>query len=182
MLQAPSAGAPGGRNLQQWENGIMTREEFQELIARVTEEIDGKPLDGDLERFLNAHFPPAGQTFRAIEKGCHAAIESGWMCKHEAGGIRYGRVIPPGPATHGFSVDVVAMNNVKGPHHRHPKGEIGMIMPVTGAPRFDGHGAGWYVYGPQSAHYPTVTDGDALILYLLPDGEIEFTGTAKGRE
>ena len=31
------------------------------------------------------------------------------------------------------------------------------------------------VCGPDSAHYPTVSEGRALILYLLPDGRIEFT-------
>ncbi|NCF10982.1 MAG: DUF4863 family protein, partial [Gammaproteobacteria bacterium] len=29
---------------------------------------------------------------------------------------------------------------------------------------------------PNSAHRPTVRDGRALVLYLLPGGEIEFTG------
>ena len=40
---------------------------------------------------------------------------------------------------------------------------------------FDDHGAGWVVYGPGSSHNPTVTDGRALVLYLLPEGKIEFT-------
>lgn len=31
------------------------------------------------------------------------------------------------------------------------------------------------VYGPSSAHAPTVTSGRALVLYLLPEGQIEFT-------
>ncbi|MNL76803.1 hypothetical protein D3C87_2028270 [compost metagenome] len=48
-------------------------------------------------------------------------------------------------------------------------------MPLTGDARFDGHGAGWLVYGPGSAHRPTVTQGRALVLYLLPGGAIEFT-------
>ncbi len=48
-------------------------------------------------------------------------------------------------------------------------------MPVTPEARFDGGAAGWCVYGPGSAHHPTVTGGEALVLYLLPDGEIEFT-------
>ncbi|MCG3102208.1 DUF4863 family protein, partial [Enterobacter sp. DRP3] len=54
-------------------------------------------------------------------------------------------------------------------------GEVDMIMPVTDAARFDGHGAGWLVYGPGSAHRPTVTQGRALVLYLLPGAAIEFT-------
>jgi hypothetical protein len=68
------------------------------------------------------------------------------------------------------------MKDVKGPHHVHTTGEIGMIMPVTETAEFDGIGRGWYVYPPGSAHHPTVAGGEALVLYLLPDGQIEFTG------
>jgi hypothetical protein len=92
------------------------------------------------------------------------------------GGIKYGRVIKPGQATHRFSVDVVEMENLAGPYHRHPEGEIDMIMPFTGSAKFDGRGAGWLVYGPGTAHRPSVSDGKALVLYLLPTGKIEFTG------
>jgi hypothetical protein len=67
------------------------------------------------------------------------------------------------------------MKDVVGPHHRHPKGEVDLIMPIQGDAKFDNHGAGWIVYGPNSAHNPTVINGTALVLYLLPDGEIEFT-------
>ena len=51
-----------------------------------------------------------------------------------------------------------------------------MIIPETGDAKFDGHGEGWLVYEPDSAHQPTVKDGRAIILYLLPDGAIDFTG------
>ena len=112
---------------------------------------------------------------RDVLAACRAGIDEGWMCNREAGGIRYGRVVKPGPATHGFSVDVVEMNDVAGPHHRHPNGEVDLVMPLEGDARFDGHGAGWVVYGPGSAHRPTVSGGKALVLYLLPDGAIEFT-------
>ena len=68
------------------------------------------------------------------------------------------------------------MRDVKGPHHIHTTGEIGAIMPIEGAPTFDGMDKGWYVYPPGSDHHPTVTGGDAYVLYFLPDGQIEFTG------
>jgi len=67
------------------------------------------------------------------------------------------------------------MNDVAGGHHRHPTGEIDLIMPVDPEAKFDGRGAGWLVYGAGSAHRPTVTGGKALVLYLLPQGAIEFT-------
>src|SRR5438034_1348696 len=40
---------------------------------------------------------------------------------------------------------------------------------------FPAHGAGWVVYAPGSAHRPTVSDGKALVVYLLPQGTIEFS-------
>jgi hypothetical protein len=49
-------------------------------------------------------------------------------------------------------------------------------MPASPLAKFDGRGAGWLVYGPGSAHCPTVSEGKALVLYLLPKGKIEFTG------
>jgi len=153
----------------------MTPEQFRAIIAPVTELVQDKPLDRKLEGELNAAYPAGGPAFKGIFQACNRAIEAGWMCKREAGGIKFGRVIRPSGGTHGFSVDVVEMKDIKGPHHRHPNGEIDMIMPLTPAAKFDGRGAGWLVYGPDSAHSPTVSDGRALVLYLLPQGAIEFT-------
>jgi Domain of unknown function (DUF4863) len=150
-------------------------EAFTDLIAALTSRIAAKPLDATLEQELNRTLSPAGSEYQQLVAACRSAIAAGWMCNRETGGIRFGRVIKPGPRTHGFSVDVVDMDNVAGPHHAHPNGEIDLIMPLTSDARFDGHGAGWCVYGPGSAHRPTVTQGRALILYLLPEGKIEFT-------
>lgn len=150
-------------------------EDFAALIADITRQIDGKPVDAELEGFLNELVPADGALFNRIFDACKAAIAAGWMCKYEAGGVKYGRVLKPTQATHGFSVDVVEMDCVKGPHHRHPKGEIDMIMPLDAEAKFDGRGKGWLVYPAGHAHYPTVTAGKAIVLYLLPDGAIEFT-------
>lgn len=153
----------------------MTPEEFSGLIAGVTARIAGLPLDAQLDARLNKEFPADGPDFNRIFDACKAAVAAGWMCNREAGGIRFGRVIKPTDAIHGFSVDVVEMNSCRGPHHRHPNGEIDMIMPLDAGARFDGVGCGWLVYPPDSAHYPTVSEGRALVLYLLPQGAIEFT-------
>lgn len=153
----------------------MTPEQFRDLLSPVTRAIQGKPLDENVEAELNRSFPAQGETFQSIFNACRDAVAAGWMCTREAGGIRFGRVVKPGPELHGFSVDVVEMDDVRGPHHRHPNGEIDMIMPLTPDAKFDGRGAGWKVYGPGSAHYPTVSEGKALVLYLLPQGAIEFT-------
>jgi Domain of unknown function (DUF4863) len=166
----------GRRVLGELQQGRSVRiETFTDLISGITARLAGKPLDRSLQDDLNAALPASSATCREIFMACRAAIDSGWMCNREAGGIKFGRVIKAGPKTHGFSVDVVDMNDVVGPHHSHPNGEIDLIMPLTPGAKFDGHDAGWCVYGPGSAHCPTVTDGQALVLYLLPEGKIEFT-------
>ncbi len=137
--------------------------------------ISERPLDGRLEQHLGALYPPEGDDFNVIEAACREAITAGWMCAEGGPGRRFGRVIEPGPDTNGLSVDVVDLKDIVGPHHRHPTGEVCMIMPLTATAKFDGAGRGWKVYEPGSAHNPTVTDGEAVVLYLLPDGRIEFT-------
>ncbi|HVW69761.1 MAG TPA: DUF4863 family protein [Steroidobacteraceae bacterium] len=150
-------------------------EAFTQLIGTLTARIAGRPLDAQLERDLNIWYPAGGAETQAVFDSCRAAIAAGWMCNREAGGIKFARVVKPAAATHGFSVDVVDMPPLAGPHHRHPNGEIDLIMPLEPDAKFDGRPAGWLVYGPGSAHSPTVTGGRALILYLLPAGAIEFT-------
>jgi Domain of unknown function (DUF4863) len=159
----------------QAENSASAAENFTALIRSVTGRIAGRPLDADLEQDLNNWFPVQGPDTRAVFDACRTAIAQGWMCNREAGGIKFGRVVKPTDTTHGFSVDVVDMQPLAGPHHRHPNGEIDLIMPLEPDAKFDGRPAGWLVYGPGSAHSPTVTGGRALVLYLLPAGAIEFT-------
>ncbi len=154
----------------------MLRDQFNALIADITGAIAGRALDQSLADFLNANYPGDGEAFGRLEKMCHDAIAEGWMCAHGDDDRRYGRVIKPGPDTHDYSCDVVKLVDLKGPHHVHPTGEIGAIMPIDAEAKFDGWGRGWYVYPAGSAHWPTVTEGASLILYLLPQGEIEFTG------
>lgn len=148
---------------------------FVELISTITRRIEAEPVEPALGALLDAEFPADGPIFAEIEALCRQGCEEGWLCAREAGGIRFGRPVKPGVATHGFSVDVVEMDDVVGPHHTHPNGEIDMVMPLDGSARFDGCARGWKVYGPGSAHSPTVAGGKALVLYLLPDGAIEFS-------
>ena len=153
----------------------MNKHEFQRLVANITADIRDRPLDAALMDDLNRDFGPGSAAFEALRAACGQGVAEGWICDNEAGGIRYGRVLKAGPGTHGFSVDVVLMKDVVGPHHRHPNGEIDMIMPIDESARFDDQGAGWLVYPPDSAHRPTVDGGAACVLYLLPQGAIEFT-------
>lgn len=148
---------------------------FQLSIKQVTDFIGQHALDKALQSRLNEQFPYQGDVCQSIFKQCQQAIADGWMCQYEHGGIRYGRVIKPTSELHNYSVDVVDMNDLAGPEHKHPNGEIDLIMPLDGQALFDGHPAGWLVYGPDTIHSPTVSQGRALVLYLLPEGKIEFT-------
>jgi hypothetical protein len=154
----------------------MSQAQLEDLMGEIASAIADKPVDGALAAFLNESFAGDGETFKAVEGLCRSGEAEGWICGREMGGIKFGRVIKPGGAAGKFSVDVVRMKDIKGPHHVHPSGEIGMIMPIEGDPKFDGVGRGWYVDPPGSDHWPTVEGGDAYVLYLLPDGAIEFTG------
>jgi hypothetical protein len=149
--------------------------QFQALIAPIARFAQGRALDSALERALDLEFPPGGETFQRLRDACHAGIAAGWLCGQGDAKRRFGRIFEAGEATHGFSVDVVDITDLVGNHHRHPTGEIDMIMPVTPGAKFDGRNAGWLVYAPGTGHRPTVTAGRALILYLLPDGKIEWT-------
>lgn len=151
---------------------------FQQLVSRVTGAIAGMPLDRDLQSHLNGAYGADSELYRQLFEACGQGVAQGWLCNREAGGVRYGRVLKATDATHGFSVDVVRMEDLAGPHHVHPNGEIDLIMPLDPGARFDGHPAGWCVYGAGSAHHPTVSGGAALVLYLLPQGAIEFSKAA----
>ena len=153
----------------------MTPADLHQALAPLTAQLQGRALDESLDAWLNSHAGPGSATFAAVEGACRAGVAEGWLCNREGGGIKYGRIFKPAPELHGFSVDVVDMTDVAGPHHSHPQGEIDLVMPLDGDALFDGRPAGWVVYGPGSAHRPTVSQGRALVLYLLPAGEIVFT-------
>ena len=153
----------------------MTPDQFRAQIRSITSRLSGRALDSKLDAWLNAQWGPDSQTFRDLAASCRVGVSQGWLCNREAGGIRYGRIFKPADDLHGFSVDVVDMSDIAGPHHRHPLGEIDLVMPIDDGALFDGRPAGWVVCPPDSAHRPTVSQGRALVLYLLPQGQIEFT-------
>ena len=153
----------------------MGPDDFRIQLSRLTKRLAGRALDDHLDAWLNAEIGPASDEYQRLKTACQAGVRDGWLCQREGGGIRYGRIFKPADDLHGFSVDVVDMHDVVGPHHTHPAGEIDLIMPIEGAARFNGRPAGWLVCPPGSAHHPTVTDGRALVLYLLPQGRIDFS-------
>lgn len=154
-----------------------SQEAFTDAIQMITSRIVGQAVDAKLQSFLNENFPPGGEAFDDLAELCRQGIDEGWLCDREHGGVKFGRIVKPGPQSHGFSADVVLMKDLMGPYHGHPKGEIDMIIPQSRQAQFDGRGQGWLVYEAESEHFPTVTDGEAIVLYLLPEGEIDFTRT-----
>lgn len=160
------------------ESLTVTPETLKQTLVGLTAELQGRALDAELQRWLNEQYGSGSTLFQSLKATCQTGVAEGWLCDREAGGLRYGRVFKPTPDLHGFSVDVVDMQDIAGPHHSHPMGEIDLIMPIEGEARFDGHAAGWLVCPPGSAHRPTVSQGRALVLYLLPEGRIDFTRAA----
>ena len=150
-------------------------DQFRSHLAPLCASLAGKALNADLADWLNAEHGVGSNTFAALQADCQRGVAEGWLCNREGGGIRYGRIFKAADDLQRFSVDVVDMENVAGPHHTHPQGELDLVMPLAGDAWFDGHPAGWMVCPPGSAHSPTVTQGRALVLYLLPEGDIVFT-------
>ena len=153
----------------------MSEAAFRESIAEITRAIAGRPLNANLEQWLNREHGAGSATFDHLLQSCRRGVDEGWLCQREGGGIRYGRVFKAADDLHRFSVDVVDMKDIAGPHHTHPNGEIDLILPIDDGAQFDGRPAGWCVYPPGSSHRPTVSAGRSLVLYLLPEGAIDFT-------
>jgi len=149
--------------------------QFREHLVQLCAPLAGRALNAELAAWLNREHGVASNTYATLQADCQRGVAEGWLCNREVGGLRYGRIFKATEELQGFSVDVVDMENMAGPHHTHPLGEIDLIMPIAGEAQFDGHPAGWMVCPPGSAHSPTVTHGRALVLYLLPQGEITFT-------
>lgn len=152
----------------------MEQQQFRQLISDLTSQLAGRPLDKALDQWLNETHGVGSPTYTALKQACINAVSEGWMCNREADGVKFGRVLKAADDLHRFSVDVVEMSNQAGARHAHPTGEIDLIMPLEGDAKFDGRPAGWCVFRPGTVHIPTVSGGRALVLYLLPEGKIDF--------
>ena len=98
----------------------MPSSELHQQLSSLTAQLAGQNLDGEMQDWLNRQHGAGSERFKALLNACQAGIAEGWLCQQEAGGIRYGRAFKPTEELHGFSVDVVDMKDVVGPHHRHP--------------------------------------------------------------
>lgn len=122
---------------------------------------------------LVRRFDPASAAAREVERGLRALLAEGRIAERGELPVKWGRVSKAVPETQDFSIDVVHMNGA-GPRHRHPHGEVNYCIALDGAPRFEGEPPGWVVLAPGSDHVPTVTGGTMLIVYLLPQGALEW--------
>lgn len=121
---------------------------------------------------LNQLFPPDGPTFAALGTLAQQGVQQGWLCTREGGPSKFSRVAKPDKGN-GFSIDAVLLWG-EGPRHKHLKGEINCMFALEGEPKFCGFEPGWAVFAPGSAHVPSVQGGKMLILYMLPDGAVEW--------
>lgn len=128
---------------------------------------------GAAEAELQQRLDPGSPEAEALRARLLELLEAGEIANRGEMPVRYGRVCKASEESGGYSIDVVHMS-APGPRHRHPKGEIDYCLALSGQPTFDGRAPGWVVLGPDSVHVPTVEGGEMLIVYLLPDGEIEF--------
>lgn len=124
---------------------------------------------------LTERFDPRSAQAQELNARLRQLLDAGEIAQRGAPPVKYGRVAKAGPQTREFSIDVVDMNGA-GPRHRHPRGEFNYCVALEGAPTFMGQAPGWVVEPPGSEHVPTVAGGRMLIVYLLPQGEIEFLG------
>ena len=150
----------------------MTKDALLEAVAPLTAGLSGIDLTdaAAAQASIEERFPIDGEVVAAIRAGMARGVDEGWLVPREKGGVQFGRLAAE---QNGFSLDVV-LSRADGPRHRHPKGEINLMFAWDGEPVFDGRAPGWAVYPPESVHVPGVTGGAMLILYLLPDGEVEW--------
>lgn len=125
------------------------------------------------KRELERRFDPRGAAATQLANELKVLLDAGSIANRGELPVRWGRVAKSSDATLDFSIDVVLMNG-PGPRHAHPMGEVNYCVALDGAPTFDGEPPGWVVMTPNSSHIPTVAGGTMLIVYLLPQGRIEF--------
>jgi len=122
---------------------------------------------------LTRRFDPTGPAGEALANALKALLDEGRIADRGTPPVRWSRVAKADDATLDFSIDVVHMNG-PGPRHTHPQGEVNFCIALEGSPTFDDQPPGWVVLPPGSSHVPTVAGGTMLIVYLLPQGAIEF--------
>lgn len=148
------------------------REEIQEACKPILRFLEGKKITSSLTKELGDKFPRNSDLLQEIESLCQKALSENLLKMRGAPDLRFGRILKPSE-TSPFSIDIVDMN-CKGPGHTHPLGEVDLCFPQDSESLFDGKPDTWIVYGENSWHEPTVSQGRMIILYFLPEGSIRF--------
>jgi hypothetical protein len=150
----------------------MTAEDLIRLVEPLTAALTDLSLLDPLaaKARLDAEHAIDSPEIEAIREAMAVGVEEGWLVPRESGAVKFGRLAKE---QNGFSLDVV-LSGGDGPRHKHPLGEINLMFAWSGEPIFDGCEPGWAVFGPNSIHVPSVAGGQMLILYLLPDGAVEW--------
>ncbi|MCA8956010.1 MAG: DUF4863 family protein [Planctomycetes bacterium] len=150
----------------------MTSDDLLALLDPLTAALHGLDLSDpqSAQNELQRRFPVEGEAIQEIRAAMAAGVDAGWLVPREKGPVKFGRLAKE---QNGFSLDVV-LSGGPGPRHLHPNGEINLMFVWEGAPIFDGCAPGWAVFAPGTVHVPEVAGGRMLILYLLPEGAVEW--------
>ena len=150
----------------------MTADDLLALLQPITASIQNLSLEdpATAKTELDTMLPVDSPQIQEVREAMAAGVAEGWLVPRAKGAVQFGRLAKE---QNGFSLDVV-LSGGDGPRHRHPNGEINLMFAWSGEPVFDGCEPGWAVFGPDSVHVPGVTGGQMLILYLLPDGAVEW--------
>lgn len=137
----------------------------------------------ELEAILNAEYGPGSSTFDTLANLAKIGVAEGWAANEEVQGVKYrrSRLVEPCAETFYFSITLVYMESdaaFRGDYHKHPYGEINLIVPLTPGAEIAGPN-GWCSHGwtspePGSHHYPEVRGGAAIALFYLPAGRISY--------
>ena len=73
----------------------MPASDLHRQLATLTAQLAGRELNEDLQDWLNLEHGVDSATFAELVSCCREGVAKGWLCEHEAGGIRYGRVFKP---------------------------------------------------------------------------------------
>ena len=57
------------------------KEAFHQLIAGLTAEIAGRPLDSALDQWLNATHGAGSARFEQLRQACIGGVAEGWLCE-----------------------------------------------------------------------------------------------------
>ena len=69
----------------------MSQATFRAALTELAAALTGRPLDADLDAWLNLHHGAGSATFARLADEIRAGVAEGWLCHREGGGIRYGR-------------------------------------------------------------------------------------------